>query len=209
MDMTKGIDTAQCGMHGAFFDAKLKGGCVMAGRLSDRDIKFADEYMIDLDAKNAAIRAGYKPTTANTASEWIRPDNPTKPRLRAEIDRRIAERSRRTGVTADRVIMELAKIAFADITDIVDLETGEYIPDAKKADTAAIASVKIKSTQFTTEREIRMADRNKALELLGKHLGMFKENVQIEGALPVIMDDIAALPEASEDEKKIGLDAGG
>lgn len=162
----------------------------MAGKLTDRDALFADEYMIDLDAKNAAIRAGYSPKTAAKASEWIRPDNPGKPKLRAEIDKRLAERSRRTGVTADRVLMELAKIAFANMGDIVNLETGEYLADAKAADIAAISSVRIKETPSTTEREIRLADRNKALELLGKHLGMFAENLNISGAVPVIADDI-------------------
>lgn len=162
----------------------------MAGKLSDRDTIFADEYLIDLDAKNAAIRAGYKPTTAAKASEWIRAENPTKPRLRDEIQRRMAERSRRTGVTADRVIAELAKVAFANMADIVDLETGEYLPDAKAADLAAISSVKVKSTPSTTEREIRLADRNRALELLGKHLGLFADNVNINATVPVIADDI-------------------
>lgn len=162
----------------------------MAGKLTDRDALFADEYMIDLDAKNAAIRAGYSPKTAAKASEWIRPDNPVKPKLRAEIDKRLAERSRRTGVTADRVLMELAKIAFANMGDIVNLETGKYLADAKAADIAAISSVRIKETPSTTEREIRLADRNKALELLGKHLGMFADNLNISGAVPVIADDI-------------------
>lgn len=153
---------------------------MMAGKLSDRDAIMVDEFLIDLDAKNAAIRAGYSPKTAAKASEWIRRDNPTKPKLRAEIDRRLAERSRRTGVTADRVLMELAKIAFANMGDIVDLDTGEYLPDAKAADIAAISTVKIRQTPSTTEREIRLADRNKALELLGRHLGMFEKDTAAE-----------------------------
>lgn len=148
----------------------------MAGKLSDRDLLFVDEYLIDLDAKNAAIRAGYSPKTAAKASEWIRRDNPAKPKLRVAIDKALAERSRRTGVTADRVIAELAKIAFANIGDIMDLNTGEVQEDAKAVDTSAIASVKIRSTAHSTETEIRMADRNKALELLGKHLGMFEKD---------------------------------
>lgn len=162
----------------------------MARELKDREKVFVDEYMVDMDAKNAAIRAGYSVNTARTAAEWIKPGNPAKPRLRAEIDRRIAERSRRTGVTAERVIIELAKVAFADISDIADLETGEILPDARKADTAAISSIKVKKTCNTTEREIRMVDRTRALELLGKHLGMFAENVNINAVAPVIEDDI-------------------
>lgn len=162
----------------------------MARELSDREKVFVDEYLIDMDAKNAAIRAGYKVNTANTASEWIKMPNPKKPKLRAAIDKALALRSRRTGVTADRVIAELAKLAFADIGDIANLETGEILPDASKADTAAIASLKIKKTYNAMEREIRMVDRTKALELLGKHLGIFADNVNISTAVPVISDDI-------------------
>jgi phage terminase small subunit len=162
----------------------------MAKELRDIEKRFVDEYMIDMDAKNAAIRAGYSPTTANTASEWIKLPNPQKPRVRAKIDEAMAARSRRTGITADRVLMELAKVAFADIADIADLETGEIQPDIRKADTSAIASIKIKQTPTTTEREIRMSDRTRALELLGKHLGMFADNVNINAAAPVITDDI-------------------
>ena len=148
----------------------------MARKLSERDALMAEEFLIDLDAKNAAIRAGYSPKTAEKASEWIRRDNPSKPLLRAEIDKRLAARSKRTDITADRVLAELAKIAFADISSIIDLDSGDYLPDAKKADTAAIASIKIRQTPSSTEREIRLADRNKALELLGKHLGMFDKD---------------------------------
>lgn len=164
----------------------------MAARLTDKDKIMADEYLIDFDAKNAAIRAGYAVSTARTAAEWIHPEHPTKPKLRDLIDQKIAERSRRTGITADRVLMELANVAFANITDFMDPQTGTYRQNAKRNDTAAIASVKIKETQFGTEREIRLADRNRALELLGKHLGMFTENVQITSTTPVIVDDIDA-----------------
>lgn len=162
----------------------------MARELSDMEKLFVDEYLVDLDAKNAAIRAGYKPTTANTASEWIKMPNPKKKRVREAIDKALAERSRRTGVTADRVIRELAKIAFVDIGDVVDPDTAEILPDVQKADTAAIVSIKVKKLYNGTEREIRMADRTRALELLGKHLGLFADNINIHAATPVIADDI-------------------
>lgn len=181
----------------------------MAGKISKRDLVFIDEYLVDLDPKNAAIRAGYKPSTAREAYEWIRDENPTKPRVRDLILQKMAERARRTGVTADRVVRELAKIAFLDPTDVIDFETGELMEKPGRGDTSAIASVKIKETQYSTEREIKFADKNRALELLGKHLGMFKENVQISGAVPVIMDDIVSEEEAPEPEKKIGFDSDG
>ena len=154
---------------------------------------FVEEYLIDLNATQAAIRAGYSPDTAKA----IGSENLTKPDIRAQIDKAMAERSKRTGVNADRVVMELAKIAFINAADVINAEDATLKDDAVPEDTAAIQSVKVKT--FPTkdgegvEREIKMADKIKALELLGKHLGMFKDRVELSGGLDTEktkMDDI-------------------
>ena len=96
----------------------------------------------------------------------------------------MAERSRRTGVNADRVVMELAKIAFVNAKDVIDPDTATVRPDALPEDTAAIQSVKVKTFgEDGLEREVKMADKLRALELLGRHLGMFKDKVELSGAL--------------------------
>ena len=137
---------------------------------------FCDEYLIDLNATQAAIRAGYSTETAGAIGN----ENLKKPEIRAHIDRAMAERSKRTGVNADRVIQELAKIAFVNAPDVIDPETATIREDALAEDTAAIQSVKVKTFgEDGLEREIKMADKLKALELLGKHLGMFKEKVEV------------------------------
>ena len=164
--------------------------------MTDRDLRFADEYLIDYDAKNAAIRAGYSPKTARNAAEWIHAEHPKKPALRAMIDEKLAELSRRAGVSAERVMRELARIAFVDIGDVVDVETGGVRSDARRADRVAIAAVRVKKGSAGVEREVRMCDKTRALELLGKRLGLFTENVQLTAAAPVILDDAG---EARED----------
>ncbi len=156
--------------------------------MRERDRLFAEEYIIDRNACAAAIRAGFSPKTAKDASAWIHPDHPTKPQVRALIDQLNAERSRRTGVTADRVIAELAKIAFVNAEDLIDPDTAKVLPNAKREDKAAIQSVTVKSGKIE-EREVKLADKTRALELLGKHLGVFADNVKIDGAVPVIIDD--------------------
>lgn len=139
--------------------------------MTKKQKRFIEEYLIDLNATQAAIRAGYSPDTAKS----IGSENLTKPDIKAQIARAMAERSRRTGVNADRVIMELAKIAFVNANDVIDAETATLKPDALPEDTAAIQSVKVKTFgEDGLEREIKMADKLKALELLGKHLGMFR-----------------------------------
>lgn len=162
--------------------------------MKDRDLRFADEYLVDYDAKHAAIRAGYSEKTARNAAAWIDKSNPKKPALRALIDEKIAELSRRTGVTAERVIAEVAKIAFADIVDIVDPETGKLLPDVKRVDASAVAGIRVKCGDDWMEYETKMCDKVKALEILGRYLGIEKQSIQIQGAVPVILDNIAAVP---------------
>ena len=159
--------------------------------MTEKQKRFCDEYLIDLNATQAAIRAGYSPDSAGD----IGSENLKKPDIRARIDKAIAEQSKRTGVNADRVVRELAKIAFVNAPDAVNLNDATIRDDADPNDTAAIASVKVKTipTQdgFGIEREIRFADKTRALELLGKHLGMFTDKVAIDTTAAVqIIDDI-------------------
>ena len=148
--------------------------------MTKKQKRFTEEYLVDLNATQAAIRAGYSPDTAKS----IGSENLTKPDIQARIAKAMAERSRRTGVNADRVVMELAKIAFVNASDVIDAETATLKPDAAPEDTAAIQSVKVKTFgEDGLEREIKMADKLKALELLGKHLGMFKDKVELSGSL--------------------------
>ena len=160
--------------------------------MTQKQKRFIEEYLIDLNATQAAIRAGYSPDTAKS----IGSENLTKPDIQARIAKAMAERSRRTGVNADRVVMELAKIAFANIGDVADLKTGEIKKEVLTEDTAAIQSVKVKTFgEDGLEREIKMADKLKALELLGRHLGMFKDKVELSGALETEktkLDDLLA-----------------
>lgn len=160
-------------------------------RLTRKQQRFIDEYLVDLNATQAAIRAGYSPHTAKE----IGSENLSKPHIRARIDQTLAERSRRTGINADRVLMELARIALVNPTDLIDIEEATVKDTASADDTAAILSVKVKKTPTEmgtiTEREIRMADKIKALELLGKHLGMFTDRLNVNAEMAVkIVDDI-------------------
>ena len=158
--------------------------------MTKKQKRFIEEYLIDLNATQAAIRAGYSPDTAKA----IGCENLTKPDIRAHIDRAMAERSKRTGVNADRVVQELAKIAFVNATEVIDPKTATVREDALPEDTAAIQSVKVKTFgEDGLEREIKMADKLKALEMLGRHLGMFKDQLELSGGLDnekTKMDDI-------------------
>lgn len=148
---------------------------------------FIDEYLVDLNATQAAIRAGYSPKTAKD----IASQNLAKLNIRIEIDKRMAERSKRVGMNADRVLQELGKLAFVKIEDVIDFETGKIKPTATSDDLAAIQSIKIKPGEYGTEREIKFYDKKATLELLGKHLGLWTDKQEIEHTGSVqFVDDI-------------------
>lgn len=154
----------------------MKAGVIL---VTAKQKRFVEEYLLDLNATQAAIRAGYKAGSAQRASE-IGSELLQKTPVQAAIAKAMAERSRRTGINQDRVIQELAKIAFVNASDVIDLKRATVLEEADREDLACIQSVKVKDGN-TMEREVRLADKLRALELLGKHLGMWTEKVQVSG----------------------------
>ena len=145
-------------------------------KLTEKQRRFVEEYLVDLNATQAAIRAGYSVQTADA----IGCENLTKPNIQAEISKRMAERSRRTGVNQDRIVLELAKLAFVKMTDIVD-DQGKIKDGTVDDDLACIESVKYK------ESASELASKLKALELLGKHLGMWNDKLDVNVVRPIVI----------------------
>ena len=158
--------------------------------LSAKQERFIEEYLVDLNATQAATRAGYSVRTANEQGSRLL----SNVSVRARIDAALAERSRRTGINQDRVLRELARLAFVNAPDLINVTDATLLEDASPDDTAAIASVKVKRRPTEdgdeVEREIRLADKLKALELLGKHLGMFTDRLAVDVTGVKIVDDI-------------------
>ena len=140
--------------------------------MTEKQKRFVEEYLIDLNATQAAIRAGYSVKNADKiGSELL-----GKTGVQKAVSEAIAERSRRTGVNQDRVVRELARIAFSNFSDIVDPDTARIKENATEDDLACIQSIKIKPNEFGTEREVRLFDKRAALVDLGKHLGMWNKD---------------------------------
>lgn len=155
--------------------------------LTDKQERFVNEYLIDLNGTQAAIRAGY---SADSAKE-IACENFTKPNIQQALAVQMAELSKRTGISQERIVRELAKIAFLNATDVVD-ENGRIKPDALPDDLACIESIKYRGTEGgatsgNVEREVKLASKLKALELLGKYLGMWNDKVNVKVAVPVVI----------------------
>ena len=160
-------------------------------KLTAKQIRFVDEYLVDLNATQAAIRAGYSEKTANT----IGAQNLAKLSIQAEILRRQKDLQRRTEVTQERVLRELARVAFADAADYVQVETriinrGDIeVPlelavhketaELSADQRAAIAGIK----QGANGIEVKLHDKIKALELLGRHIGMFNDKLEVKATV--------------------------
>ena len=161
-------------------------------KLTEKQKRFVDEYLIDLNATQAAIRAGYSVKTADVQGSRMLGNV----KVQQAIAEQMAERSKRTGVNQDRVVLELAKIAFVKMSDIVDGQ-GRIKSDASPDDLACIESVKYKSFENDTgsseEREVKIASKLKALELLGKHLGMWNDKLDVNITAPIVISGEDAL----------------
>ncbi len=172
--------------EGLLFALQERRCCRMA-KLTEKQQRFVDEYLIDLNATQAAIRAGYSVKTAQEQSARLL----SKVMVQQAIAEQMAERSKRTGVNQDRVVLELAKIAFVNAADVINAEDATIKLNATSDDTAAIQSVKVKIIPTKEgegiEREVRLNDKLKALELLGKHLGMWNDKLDVSVNIPVVI----------------------
>lgn len=152
-------------------------------KLSNKQKLFCDEYLIDLNVTQAAIRSGYSNSyAADKAYKLLE-----KPEIKAYIDERMKAREKRIEITQDMVLNELAKIAFANTTDYVEVEDkGQYkmvntkpTKDLTPNQVVAIASIK----QGANGIEIKLHDKVRALEDIGRHLGMFKDKIELSGSV--------------------------
>ena len=171
-------------------------------KLTEKQKIFCDEYLIDFNATRA-YKAAYKNVkndgaAAASASRLLR-----NAKIQNYIGKKMKEREKRTEITQDKVLKELAKIAFANAADYARVVEKEYVEDIRdekgnvigqevkkyktvevettdnldKDKQAAIAGIK----QGATGIEVKLNDKLKALELIGRHLGMFNDKIEVQG----------------------------
>lgn len=145
----------------------------------DRRKAFALEYIIDLNGAQAAIRAGYSPRTAKSQAHRLL----TKDDVQAWIQEGFAARSKRTEITADRVVQEMAKIGFASMRQFISIDADGQ-PQINLTDTEADAldALSEVSTETVLEGEdgtrvrktkIKLHDKLRALQALAEHTGVY------------------------------------
>ena len=154
-------------------------------KLTDKQKKFVEEYLIDLNATQAAIRAGYSEKTAGKIGHQLLEKTRTQEAIQKAKDRR----SKRTEITQDMVLKELALIGFSDMRNYVDFNrdgvTLKELSDISEEHSKTISEVSHGSNSEGTNVKFKLYDKRAALVDIGKHLGMFVEKLNVDVNLKV------------------------
>lgn len=142
--------------------------------LNERQRRFVEEYLVDLNATQAALRAGYSQKTAYSQGQRLLKNA----EIAAAVKKRTDARIKRTDITADFVLTELMKIAAANLTDFITIGKRNRISiiptqDVPADKLAALSGIK---KGKNGELEIKTHDKLRALEMLMKHLGLFDKS---------------------------------
>jgi phage terminase small subunit len=147
-------------------------------KLTNKQRAFVAEYLVSLNATQAAIRAGYSRGTAGRMGA----ENLSKPVIAAAIQQAMDERAARTGITADMVVRRLAEIGFGDVRRCFNADGELILPQDMPDDVAALlAGIEVKTVSLGAGKvehvaKIKTRDTVRALELLGKHTGAWEQH---------------------------------
>ncbi|MEB6679873.1 terminase small subunit [Acinetobacter lwoffii] len=165
--------------------------------LTPKQQRFVEEYLIDLNATQAAIRAGYSEKTAKSIGQ----ENLTKPDIQKAIEEAQSKRAEQTQIDAAYVLKRLIEIDQMDVLDIMD-DNGNVKPikDWPKTWRQYISNIETISLEDEAGwlKKIKWPDKVKNLELLGRHVsvGAFKDKVEHSGKLEIqslsdLMDELS------------------
>lgn len=172
------------------------------GALNPKQERFVQEYLIDLNATQAAIRAGYSPKTANEQGAQLL----AILSIATKVQEAQAERAKRTGITQDRVLAELAKLAFFDVRKLYNGD-GTMIPVTELDDDTAAGLAGLDVTEITAgdkligyTKKAKLPNKVEALSLCMRHLGILNDKMN-HGVQPD--NPLAALVEAVAGRSKL------
>ena len=173
--------------------------------LVGRRKRFCQEYVIDFNPRDAAIRAGYAVASAPTQASLLL----DKDHIKDYINELLGDVKARTGVTEDKVINELANIAFANLKDyekaIARGGLANLLKTISHQEASAISSL-VETTKTTKNGDyshvrIKLADKLRALEMLGRHLRMFEDKPD-DATVPGVGISVASLKSLTLAEKQ-------
>lgn len=171
-------------------------------QLTPKQERFIEEYLVDLNATKAAIRAGYSPKMAGHQGY----ENLTKPYICQRITDKKAERAKRTELTADMVVSEIRALAFTRLHEFYELVPGrkkamvrlkpfDELTDAQRAAIKTILNTRVGLA-------VELYDKDGALKMLGEHLGIFEKHQRQGAAVFNVIDYSKAETPAYDDHGK-------
>lgn len=161
--------------------------------LTDKQEMFCREYLTDLNATQAAIRAGYSAKTANRTAH----ENMTKPEIQARLAELMKERNQKAQISSEYVLNRLVEIDQLDVLDILndegDMKPVKEWPKSWRTTLSGLDIIAMGSDQDTTTlvKKIKWPDKLKNLELLGKHIDVqaFKEQTENRVTIQELSDE--------------------
>lgn len=181
----------------------------MARKSALRYAIFAREYVIDLNGTRAAIAAGYKPSTAKEQASRLL----TKRSVSSLVDKHLATRASKTDLKAEHIVEELRRLAFSNMMDYMEIDEngkpcGLNMSNLTRDQAAAIQEITEDTTggsgdgerRLVLRTKFKLSDKAKNLELLGRHLGMFKDVTEHQG-LDGLAEAVALLRQKKTETK--------
>jgi phage terminase small subunit len=179
----------------------------MDSTLTDKQQRFVEEYLVDMNATQAAIRAGYSERTAGSIGH----ENLTKPEIKEAIEKAQRAIAETLGITVAKVLKEYARIGFLDPRKVLN-DDGTMRPISELDDdtAAAIAGLEVHDLyegrgedreMVGRAHKIKLADKKGALDSIARHLGMFNDKMQFGGTLQVGGQVNVYLPDNGRDKR--------
>ncbi len=159
-------------------------------KLNERQKRFCEEYVVSLNATEAAIKAGYSNKTRNAASV-LGSKLLGSIHIQRYISQLQAKRQERVEITQDRVLLEIYRLAMVDVVDTIDPDTGSLkaIHDMPEPVRRAISSIEVDEIYDGSGRDrqvightrkIKFWPKDKSLEMLGRHLRLFIDRLEVD-----------------------------
>ena len=192
-------------------DLRLEYNSAMGNKLPNRQARFVAEYLIDLNATRAAIRAGYSEKTAYSQGQRLL----KKVEIASQIADNTGKRLERLEISADRVLQELAKLAFYDPGALLESDGSmKQIREIDDLTRMAVAGLEVtelfegtgdEKHAYGLCKKIKLADKGQNLERLGRYFKLFTEKNEISGPdggpihVRTLNDFYSSLPKSKED----------
>ena len=174
---------------------------------TDKEKLFVHEYLTDKRGKDSAIRAGYSEKTAvKIAAELLQ-----KPHIRGWLDERIVEKCEQLDVTVERIVQELALVGFQNLAGAFNADNSlKSIADMPESIQRVISGIDIdelfegrgeEREHIGYTKKLRSFNKIDALKLLGQHLKMFTQKIEVSDRPMVHVKDMTGRKKQKQDNE--------